>query len=326
MPAGRNASAMPSGVSAVYSVSSDTLIFERRCGAPLRLHDDGVGDVVVQALVRLAKNQQAVDEHVEHADERDDADHAADRVAQPDEPAERRALAVAAYDAQAEQHLADRLPARGEKEALHGGEQHEPADGLHEERGHHRDVAGGHHLPHRRREHQTPRQRADQKAVEEGSDEACAASAQFDAVGADHIGHMRRRRREAIAIRNAAHVIPPRDALRWGRMVAERECAVFPVWRSPTSGERESLCQGFEPGVTASTVFSMTLPVTLTPVLTTAPVTDIAAPAAAPATSTTAQPASRLRPRAEAVTRRRSRGVFIAPIIDALGRRLSPEV
>jgi hypothetical protein len=37
-------------------------------------------------------------------------------------------------------------------------------------------------------------------------------------------------------------------------------------------------------------VFSITLPVTLTPVLTTAPVTEMAAPAVAPAMEITAQP------------------------------------
>jgi hypothetical protein len=50
------------------------------------------------------------------------------------------------------------------------------------------------------------------------------------------------------------------------------------------------LAGGSELGVTMSMVFSITLPVTFTPVLTTAPVTEIAAPATAPTTVITPQP------------------------------------
>src|SRR5436190_13795163 len=65
-PAGRSWSMMPSGVSTSTIVSRTSPVTEQ----PQRseLDDDGVGDPVVQALLRLAENKQVVHQVVESAD------------------------------------------------------------------------------------------------------------------------------------------------------------------------------------------------------------------------------------------------------------------
>ena len=60
-PAGRSSSRMPSGVSAETTVSSARLPSAGSSG----LDDDGIGDLVVEALARLPEDEEHVDQAVE---------------------------------------------------------------------------------------------------------------------------------------------------------------------------------------------------------------------------------------------------------------------
>src|SRR4051794_40564925 len=105
MPAGRSTSSIPSGASAVTTVSSEVTAHPGKGRFASSLDDDRVGDVVVQALARVAEDHQAVDKRVDRAGERDHHDDPADEIAQAQQAAERCPFAVRAHDAHAEQLL-----------------------------------------------------------------------------------------------------------------------------------------------------------------------------------------------------------------------------
>src|ERR1700730_16916122 len=79
-PAGCSSSRIPSGVSAVMTVSS--MPRQRACSG---YDDDGVGELIVDALARLREDEQRIDQPVQ----RDEAEHTVHDVAQPENPADR---------------------------------------------------------------------------------------------------------------------------------------------------------------------------------------------------------------------------------------------
>src|SRR6185503_7079519 len=87
-PAGRISSRMPSGVSAATTESSTS-----------GDDDDGVRDLVVNALARITEDQQAVYQKIEAESAGDQAVH---EVAQPEDAAERGGRAVSADHLDAE--------------------------------------------------------------------------------------------------------------------------------------------------------------------------------------------------------------------------------
>src|SRR3954451_15525874 len=76
-PAGRSSSNTPSGVSAATTVSNTF----GALGIVSGFHDEGVGELVVEALPRVSEDEQVIDERVE----RDDADQPVDEIAQPEQ-------------------------------------------------------------------------------------------------------------------------------------------------------------------------------------------------------------------------------------------------
>src|SRR5688572_24163214 len=93
---------MPSGVSASTTVSS---ISRDTSPAVSGLHDARVSDLVVNALARLAEDQQRIDEAVQ----RDDAQHAIDHISQPEDAADRCRAAIRAHHFDAKHLLRDAL-------------------------------------------------------------------------------------------------------------------------------------------------------------------------------------------------------------------------
>src|SRR5262245_13840140 len=89
-PAGRRASAMPSGVSAWYSVSSGT-VWGRPSVDP---HDDRVGDQVVQAAARALEDRQRIRHGEDLACHRNDVGERAEAVAHEQQPPEGGPAAV----------------------------------------------------------------------------------------------------------------------------------------------------------------------------------------------------------------------------------------
>src|SRR3954471_20187663 len=104
-PAGRSSRRMPSGVSAATTVSR----MSRESRPASRLHDDGVGNLVVQALPRIPEDEQDLHDAVERPEQRDRRDQGVDSVAQPEDPPERRRRAVGADHLDAENLLGDCL-------------------------------------------------------------------------------------------------------------------------------------------------------------------------------------------------------------------------
>src|SRR3954453_7257743 len=104
-PAGRSSRRMPSGVSAATTVSR----MSRDTRPASRLHDDGVGNPVVQTLPRFPEDEQDLDDAVERPEQRNRRDQGVDGVAQPEDPPERRCRAVGANHLDAQNLLGDRL-------------------------------------------------------------------------------------------------------------------------------------------------------------------------------------------------------------------------
>src|SRR3954468_24309364 len=93
-PAGRISSRMPSGVSAETTESSTS-----------GDDDDRVRDLVVDALARIAEDQQRVDPAVEG----NDPEHSVHDVAQPEDAGERDRRAIGAHHHDVEPLLGDGL-------------------------------------------------------------------------------------------------------------------------------------------------------------------------------------------------------------------------
>src|SRR5262245_48196572 len=100
-PAGRNSSRMPSGVSATMTVSRTSGELRRSSG----LDDDGVGNLVVQTLPRLAEDEQMVNQRVE----RDEPEQSIDDVAEPEQPTERDRRTIGSHHLDVEDFLAEGL-------------------------------------------------------------------------------------------------------------------------------------------------------------------------------------------------------------------------
>src|SRR5262245_21754322 len=100
-PAGRNSSRMPSGVSATMTVSRTSGELRRSSG----LNDDGVGNLVVQTLSRLAEDEQKVDQPVE----RDEREQSIDDIAEPEQPAERALRTIGSDHLDVENFFAEGL-------------------------------------------------------------------------------------------------------------------------------------------------------------------------------------------------------------------------
>src|SRR5882757_4516213 len=73
------------------------------------LHDNRIGELIVQTLAGLAENQQCVHQPEDVADHGNETQHGADHIAQPENPSERGRGAVAAHDLDTRDSLADAL-------------------------------------------------------------------------------------------------------------------------------------------------------------------------------------------------------------------------
>src|SRR4051794_27164682 len=89
-PAGRSPRTMPSGVSAATTVSSGSMAAR----VSSRLHDDRVGNPVVQTLPRLPEDEQELHDGVEEPEDRHRADEPVHHVPQKEDASERRSGAV----------------------------------------------------------------------------------------------------------------------------------------------------------------------------------------------------------------------------------------
>src|SRR4051812_34505907 len=189
-PAGRSSRRMPSGVSAATTVSR----MSRESRPASRLHDDGVGNLVVQALPRIPEDEQDLHDAVERPDQRNRRDQAVDDVAQPEDAVERHRRAVAANHLDAQNLLGDRLTVlldvldrQPEPDDRTGQRRHE-RDGDHGAR-----VAAGSRRRERARDEKPEQQwsgahRAGDQAVEQHGAEPGSAVSGYDPDDIDDIG------------------------------------------------------------------------------------------------------------------------------------------
>jgi hypothetical protein len=192
---------------------------------------DGVGDLVVQALARIAEDQQQVDQRPEAADEWNERGHDGHGSAAEEQAHEAGTRAVSSHDAQPHDLLAQRAAERVQRPGLDRASDHVAGKHGHEHPAHHReDVGRGARIDVRREEDAAAEQQGHrpdhqhhQQAVEDDGYQPLSATGELQAVShAAGLGKLSLGRGEAIAVGDVGH----------GVLDAKREVAWRRAWRS----------------------------------------------------------------------------------------------